>query len=88
MYGIITGPLLDIREGRAGGTSSLKATVRQIFVSEVVRRDITKSNYRKLSRDIDFLTFILTLTDALPKNLTRTLTYVIKMSQLQPKGQL
>ena len=32
--------------------------------------DITKSNYRKLSCDIDFLYSILTLTDAFPKNLT------------------
>ena len=30
-------------------------------------KDITKSNNRKLSRDIDIFTFILTLTDALPK---------------------
>ena len=36
--------------------------------------DITKSNYRKLSRDLDFLSIILTLTDAFPKNLTHTLT--------------
>ena len=38
-------------------------------------KDITKSNYRKLSRDIaiDFLSLIiLTPTDALPKNLTLT----------------
>ena len=33
-------------------------------------KNITKSNYRKLSHDINFLSFILTLTDALPKNLT------------------
>ena len=58
--------------------------------------DITKSNYIKLSRDIDSLSFILTLKDALPKNLTHTLTLspnhnltdVIEMSRFQPKGKL
>ena len=42
-----------------------------------------------------FLSFILTLTDVLPKNLIHTLTLinrnltdVIKMSQFQPKGKL
>ena len=34
--------------------------------------DITESNYRKWSRDIDFLSFILTLTDVLLKSLTLT----------------
>ena len=50
--------------------------------------DITKSNYRKLSRDINFLSFILTLTDALRKSLNHALTEVIKMTRFQPKGKL
>ena len=58
--------------------------------------DITKSNYTELSRDTDFLSSILTLTDALPKNLTQTLTLtkyhnltgVIKMSQFRSRGKL
>ena len=37
--------------------------------SQVLQWDITKSNYRKSSRDIDFLSFILTLTDTLPKSI-------------------